>query len=763
MSDFTGTIAAQRHTTGTAEGRCLGVLALGILLGGAPALATAAEREAGAPAWTGTLSSEATTTATSRLALVRPAAVLTVTTLADVVDPGDGKLSLREAVAAANATPALDAIRFAPSLEGQTLVLTGGQLTIDQDLTINGASGTPGSQVTIDANRASRVLTITGGQTDVKLNHLVITNGRSFGEDGGGIFLGSRASLTLADCVVASNDTIGKYLFYADGGGIFADTGARVTLERTTVTGNNGGVAYYSGGNGGGIAAAGANQLTIRSSTIADNLAHSGGGLSILAGGTATIEKSMFTENIGQAARGGSAGGLHIVDSTVAISRSTVARNVSGYGGGISFSGSQLQLLESTIASNTAISRYGTGYGGGILGSSVTAGSLFVRNSTITGNRAGAPGNHGEGGGIQIRNGSLDIANSIVAGNIIEEASYGPDISGTITFSNGHSVFGSDVTGNIAGDREKVPASALFAAIDPKTGGGKLSARGVVPLKLSLANPALSGGDPLAAGATGQLAVNPRPLPAGSLPDIGAAEADQPLSTSPTINNDVLTGSAAANNLSGLAGNDLLRGLGGNDTIHAGPGSDLLDGGPGNNRLNGGTGIDLARFAFSPAAVIVDLSGTSDIAKRGGETDTLTDIEGAIGSSKNDTFRGDAFNNEFQGRLGKDTMTGGGGRDTWDFNLVTDSPPGATRDVVRDFVPGQDVLDLAGIDADSTVPGDQSFRWVAKATLTGAAQLGYFVSGGMTIVRASTDADAAAEVEIQLTGAKTLTAVDFRL
>ena len=57
------------------------------------------------------------------------------------------------------------------------------------------------------------------------------------------------------------------------------------------------------------------------------------------------------------------------------------------------------------------------------------------------------------------------------------------------------------------------------------------------------------------------------------------------------------------------------------------------------------------------------------------------------------------------------------------------------------------------------VPGNQSFRWVAKATLTGAAQLGYSVSGGMTIVRASTNADAAAEVEIQLTGAKTLTEV----
>jgi hypothetical protein len=60
------------------------------------------------------------------------------------------------------------------------------------------------------------------------------------------------------------------------------------------------------------------------------------------------------------------------------------------------------------------------------------------------------------------------------------------------------------------------------------------------------------------------------------------------------------------------------------------------------------------------------------------------------------------------------------------------------------------------------VPGNQSFHWVAKATLTGAAQLGYFTYGGMTIVRASTDADAAPEVEIQLTGIKTLTEGDFR-
>ena len=50
---------------------------------------------------------------------------------------------------------------------------------------------------------------------------------------------------------------------------------------------------------------------------------------------------------------------------------------------------------------------------------------------------------------------------------------------------------------------------------------------------------------------------------------------------------------------------------------------------------------------------------------------------------------------------------------------------------------------MSDIDADSTIPGQQIFRWVGKATLTGAAQLGYYVSGGNTIVRASTDADAA--------------------
>ena len=161
--------------------------------------------------------------------------------------------------------------------------------------------------------------------------------------------------------------------------------------------------------------------------------------------------------------------------------------------------------------------------------------------------------------------------------------------------------------------------------------------------------------------------------------------------------------------------------------------------------------------------MVVDLSTNPATAKRGGETDTLTSIEGAIGSDKADTFKGDANNNEFQGGLGKDTYTGRGGRDLYAFKRVQDSPAGSGRDVIKDFVPDQDVIDVANIDADSSLPRDQSFRWVGKAVLTGAAQLGYYVSGGNTIIRASTDADGKAEFEIQLNGVKTLTPADFRL
>ena len=142
----------------------------------------------------------------------------------------------------------------------------------------------------------------------------------------------------------------------------------------------------------------------------------------------------------------------------------------------------------------------------------------------------------------------LNIANSIVAGNCTDGGarmtSPAPSPSATATTCSAAT---SPATSRaIARTSPPAPSSPT---IDPGTGGGQLAAGGIVPLKNSAANPALSGADPITASATGQLGGTPRPQPAGSLPDIGAVEIKQPLSTSATVNNDVLTGTAAANNL----------------------------------------------------------------------------------------------------------------------------------------------------------------------------------------------------------------------
>ena len=404
-----------------------------------------------------------------------------------------------------------------------------------------------------------------------------------------------------------------------------------------------------------------------------------------------------------------------------------------------------MTLINSTISGNGT-----AGYradGGALWGSN----AMTLASSTVTGNSAA-----GDGGGIFVNRGGMTIANSIVAGN--RAAAEGDDVFGGITSSNGHNIFGSDVGGAILGDLQGIAPSLLFAALDPDTGGGQLNAAGIVPLRNGITNPALSGGDPLAALPTDQLGTA-RPLPAGSLPDVGAAERNQALSTTASANNDVLTGTDGANIISAQAGADLVRGLAGNDTLRGEAGSDVLDGGTGNETLDGGDGIDLARFGGGTAVAVDLVAGT---ATRGLETDTLSSIQGAIGSSAADTFKGDGGPNWFQGGGGRDVATGGTARDLYDFDRVQDSLPGsANRDVITDFAPGSDKIDLTGIDADAPVAGNQAFTWVDGNALTGAGQLGFFTSGADTTVRASIDADATAEFQIQLTGLRTLTVDDF--
>jgi Ca2+-binding RTX toxin-like protein len=284
----------------------------------------------------------------------------------------------------------------------------------------------------------------------------------------------------------------------------------------------------------------------------------------------------------------------------------------------------------------------------------------------------------------------------------------------------------------------------LFAAIDPETGGGRLAFNGgptpTVALRDALDNPALSGADPRDAGGTDQRGVL-RPSPAETNPDIGSFELDQTaISRAPSANNDVLTGTGGADTLAALAGNDLVRGRGGNDDLRGVGGSDTLEGGAGGDRLDGGSGNDLVRG--------------------GGGADLL------LGSFGADALFGGAGGDVLRGQLGADRLRGEGGADVFDLDPGDSGVGAARRDLILDFTRGADRIDLATIDAVAG-GGDDAFVFIGRQGpdehFSRAGQLRFFQTGGSTFVQGNTDADAAPEFELQLTGTIGLTAGDFVL
>lgn len=396
----------------------------------------------------------------------------TVTTLADVVDARDGRLSLREAVASADASAGADRILFAARLEGGRLALTRGQLTISDDVSIDGDRDNNGSRVTIDANHHSRILAITGGDGNaVALTDLTLIRGGSHDSDTGG-----------------------------PGGGILLDHGQSLAMNRCTVS------DCFGYGAGGGLALLAGSHTAITDSIIRGNAAN---------------EPDNFS---GDASKGG---GIYLAGAMLTMARSTIAGNHSGHdGGGIWASDSTLVLRNSTVAGNAA-QEFVSHAGGGIF---ADGGSTTITSSTITGNYA-ANAYGADGGGIRA-SGRLSLVNSIVAGNFggYEGERVANDITGTVTSSNGHNIFGTAVSGNVAGDREGVAASLLFAAIDSGTGGGRLASNGgptpTVALRDALDNPALGGADPAGSATIDQRGFI-RPAPAGSAPDIGSFELNQ--------------------------------------------------------------------------------------------------------------------------------------------------------------------------------------------------------------------------------------------
>ena len=235
-------------------------------------------------------------------------------------------VSLREAVALANASTEADTINFAPALEGQTLVLTGGELRISRDLAIDGDLNNDGTEVTVDGGFNSRLLNIADA-TAVSLTDLTLINGRSGtygqfeeGRPGGAVFVDG-GSLTMTGSTIRGSEA-GYYREGGDGGAIFANDGSHVTITNSSIADNN------ANGYGGGIAVDRREaELVIRDSLIADNFGFYGGGGVYVFDATLVVENSTVRGNEASATATSAIATAAAWPSTAATRRSPAARS----------------------------------------------------------------------------------------------------------------------------------------------------------------------------------------------------------------------------------------------------------------------------------------------------------------------------------------------------------------------------------------------------------------------------------------------------
>jgi len=194
-------------------------------------------------------------------------ATLVVDTLLDgplVQLVGDGRISLREAIEAANTNQSVDGsvsgqssvvdiISFSPTLTG-TIKLSAGILSLKQGVIVNG----PGAdRLAIDGDAKSGVFQVDIGATNSAMRDFAIVNGRISNTLRGGAGIANDSTLTL-ERISISNCVAGLY-----GGAIY--NGGTLLILNSTIANN---LAVYGGG---GIQNDGI--LTIRNSTIVGNAA----------------------------------------------------------------------------------------------------------------------------------------------------------------------------------------------------------------------------------------------------------------------------------------------------------------------------------------------------------------------------------------------------------------------------------------------------------------------------------------------------------
>lgn len=215
---------------------------------------------------------------------------------------------------------------------------------------------------------------------------------------------------------------------------------------------------------------------------------------------------------------------------------------------------------------------------------------------------------------------------------------------------------------------------------------------------------------------------------AGEAIDFALASAASRIENSGTILGDVLLGGGA----------DRLRLSGAGQvigTVSAGGGADLLAGADADDLLSGGDGDDLVR-GFGGDDLVAGDAGADVL--RGGDGDDVVD-----------------------GGRDRDVLFGGAGADRFVYDEIADSGNGGSlRDAIKDFVIGQDVIDVSALS-----PG--TFAFIGGNVFSGTApELRVQAVGGAsgnTFVEIDVDGNGTRDMQIVVEAVRGLTATDFIL
>lgn len=349
--------------------------------------------------------------------------VITVTSSAD-----SGAGSLRAAIGMAQS---VDTIRFATSLNNQTIKLTSGQIEIpaNKNLTIDGA----GANLTISGNNASRIFLLNSTSatpTSLTVQNLTLTNG--YTNDRGGAISTTHQGVLTVDNVTFNNNVADK-----GGGAVFSAFEGTLTVTNSRFNGNVATAGNDERG-AGAIAFWGPRAFTIRNSDFVGNKGINGGAVNSL-NGKLTIDNSRFINNDTTAAKfdtgkpndflRGFGGALYTdrasatteASGTIQITNSTFEGNKGRSEGGAAylFTGAQdnvvisgSQFKDNVVSGLTGAKDDGALGGGVAVLSDAPNKGLAIERSSFINNTANS-----QGGGLWMRNAPATITNSTFSGN----------------------------------------------------------------------------------------------------------------------------------------------------------------------------------------------------------------------------------------------------------------------------------------------------------------------------------------------------------